>query len=124
MPNKKQRVHTTTSREQGNIKWPILEARLNVWKVSAGNKRGPYQAKARAVEGGVIMGDERGFAELDGESYVKLPNGNLLLECWIDIYEWFEGSKAHNKWIVRLNKSAPTGFSEHERLGEQHSRLL
>ena len=101
-----------------------MKARLNVQKVSTGNKRGPYQAKARAVEGGDIMGDERGFAELDGESYVKLRNGNLLLECWIDIYEWFEGGKAPNEWIVRLNKSAPTGFSEHDRLEEQHSRLL
>ena len=45
MPNKKQRVHTTTSREQGNIKGPILEARLNVQKVSAGNKRGPTKQK-------------------------------------------------------------------------------
>ena len=108
MPNTKQRVHTTTSREQGNTKGPIPEARLHVQKVSTGNKRGPQQAKARAVEGGDIMGDERVFAELDGERYVKLPNGNLLLECWIDIYEWFEGGKAPNEWIVRLNKSAPT----------------
>ena len=70
------------------------------------------------------MGGRGGVVELDGERYVKLSNGNLLLECWMDIYEWFEGGRAPDEWIVRLNKTAPAEFSEHDRIREQNTQLV
>ena len=36
----------------------------------------------------------------------------------MDIYEWFEGGKAPNEWMVRLNKTAAAEFSEHDRIRE------
>ena len=65
-----------------------------------------------------------GVVELDGERDVKLPSGNLLLECWIVIYVWFEGGKAPKEWIVRLNKTAPAVFSVDDQLMNENSRLV
>ena len=124
MPLKKQRIATTTAREQGNIKGSILEARLQIQESIKGKERGPQRPKARTIKKRYIVDGGGGVVELDGERYVKLSNGNLLLECWMDIYEWFEGGKAPNEWIVRLNKTAPTEFSEHDRIREQNTQLV
>ena len=39
----------------------------------------------------------------------------------MDIYEWFEGSKAPSECIVRLNKTASAEFSEHDIIREKNT---
>ena len=71
----------TTTREQGNIKGSILEARLWIQNSMKGKKRRPQRPNARTIKDRYIVGGGGGVVDLDGERYVKLVNGNLLLEC-------------------------------------------
>ena len=41
------------------------------------------------------------------DMYVRLTNGTLMLEKWLDIYEWFTGKKAPREWVERMARSAP-----------------
>ena len=41
------------------------------------------------------MSGDGGFVLVNEEQYsLRLPNGNLLPEVWVDIYEWFAGGMA------------------------------
>ena len=53
-----------------------------------------------------------------------LESGNLLPEKWLDIYEWFLGGKAPRDWLDRLHKTAPSGFSDLDKIGEMNSKLV
>ena len=112
------------NRAQGNIKGPVLEAKLKTQYSIKGKRRGPQQKKAMVTEDRYVVGNGGGVHEIDGERYVLLPTGNLLPECWMDIYEWFEGGKAPKEWVIRMGYSAPDGFTVFDRLKEEHSSLV
>ena len=70
-----------------------MEARLQIQKAIKGEERGPQRPNVRIIEEEYITDDGGEGVELDGERYVKVLNGNLLLKYWIGIYEWFEAGK-------------------------------
>ena len=124
MPVKGKRIETITNRAQRNIKGPVLDAKLKTQSSIKGKRRGPQKKKAMVTEDRYVVGNGGGVHEIDGERYVLLPTGNLLPECWMDIYEWFEGGKAPKEWVIRMGYSAPDGFTVFDRLKEEQSSLV
>ena len=53
-----------------------------------------------------------------------LESGNLLPDKWLGIYERFLGGKAPRDWLDRLHKTAPSDFSELDKIGEMNSKLV
>ena len=55
----------------------------------------------------------------EDDRYVRLTNGTLIPEKWLDIYEWFAGKKAPKEWIERMTRSASQARSKMEAARER-----
>ena len=124
MPSHTRRINKVTERSQGNLKGEVLESRLVIQKAKKSRRSGPYKHRVldqdrRAVR---ILTEE--YIEVDGESYVVLNSGNLLLKKWVDIFEWFAGGRAPRDWIDRFNSTAPDTYTDVDRAKEQNSILV
>ena len=72
--------------------------------------RGYQKPRAQVHDRRTVLSVSGGFVEVSRERHVKLPNGNLLQESCIDIYDWFAGDRAPKEWILGLNKTPPDTF--------------
>ena len=61
------------------------------------------------------------IVEYEDDRYVRLTNGILIPEKWLDIYEWFAGKKAPKEWVERMARSAPQTRSDMEAAREGFS---
>ena len=118
------RIRKITERSQVNLKGNVLKSRLEIDQSTAGKKRGPY--KPRTTDGGnrMILIIAESVRVINGENYVVLQSGDLLLEKWSCIFEWFRGGKAPQDWLTRFQATAPDKFSAMQRLNEEHTRVF
>ena len=113
-----------TERSQANLEGEVLHRRLKIQKATKGKVRGPQKPRAKVQDEMAVISVSGGLVEIDGEKYVKLPNGNLLQESWMDIYDWFAGDRAPKEWILGQNKTAPQTFTASDRVKEENTQLV
>ena len=101
-----------------------MRCRLTIQKATKGKRRGPQVAKARVQDDRAVFARSKGMKVVDGENYVMLVSGNLLPDEWIDIYEWYTGGRAPKDWLDRLNRTAPSSFTDIDRVIEENSKLV
>ena len=89
-----------------------------------GKERGLYKARKLDYNGRALISCGHVIREIEGEKYVLLNSGSLLLDDWRDVYEWYLGGKAPGDWIERFNVTAPDSFRELDRLQECNSQLV
>ena len=63
------------------------------------------------------------IVESKEKRYFELMNGNLIMEKWKDIYEWYAGGVAPKAWKEALAKTAPSTMSEINLTKEGFSHL-
>ncbi len=126
MPCDERRIEKITERDQGNLKGKVVHSRLQITNGNKGRrkKRGTYKPRTRVVGERNIMRMERPSMVVDGETYIMMESGNLLPSEWQDIFEWFQGGKAPADWQDRFNLTAPSNFTEMDRLNERNSSVL
>ena len=124
MPSTTKRIAKITERSQANLKGQVLEYRLKIQKATQGKVRGPQKPRAQVHDERAVLSMSGEFVEVDGERYVKLPDGNLLQESWVDIHDWFAGGRAPKEWILGLNKTAPDTFTASDRVKEENTQLV
>lgn len=124
MPSNSKRITKISERSQGNLKGDVLKNRLKIDEKKKGKERGPYKPRTRAAENMMILKVTGSMKEIDGEEYVYLQSGNLLLKKWIDVYEWFLGGRAPQNWLQRFDATAPRNFSIIEKLNEENTRVV
>ena len=119
-----QRIDKIAERTQGNLKGEVLDSRLAISDKRKGKQRGPYKARRIHRNGRAVISCDYVMREIEKDRYIVLRSGNLLLEDWMDVYEWYLGGKAPWDWIERFNSTAPGSFSEIDRLEERNSKLV
>ena len=76
-----------------------------------GKKRGPYGPHQRHDTGTKVVTSGSGLVTFRGKQHFKLANGNLVPEIYCDIYEWYEGQKAHKIWRDALANPVPVSVT-------------
>jgi hypothetical protein len=125
LPSHTRRINKINERAQGNLKRKVMEQRLVIENATKKRKKmGARVARAREHDGrAVVIGSDR-LRVVDGDTYVVLHSGNLLLKKWLDIFEWFLGGRAPQDWWIRLNTTAPGTYTDIDRVKEQNSVLV
>ena len=118
MPSDKERIHLTSVRTQGNLNGNILEEKLAIGASIQGKRRGPQKDKVQMADERSVVGGSGGSVMLRGDTYLRLQNGNLMWDRWIDIYEWFDGGLAPKAWREALNSTVPGNFTEMDKMKE------
>ena len=124
MPTDKKRIKKIAEGLQGNLKGEVATSRLEILRKRKGKERGPYKARRVQRHGRAVISCGRLTREIEGDAYFVLNSGNLLLERWRDVYEWYLGGRAPKDWIEQFNRTAPEYFTEVDRLGECNSKLV
>ena len=124
MASHSKRIGKIAERSQGNLKANVMQNRLEIDRRTAGKKRGPYKPRTTDGENRTILSIAECVRVVDGENYVVLQSGALLLEKWSCIFEWFRGGKAPQDWLTRFQATAPDGFLAMKRLNEEHTRVF
>ena len=124
MPSTESRINITTSRTQGNLKGNVLHEKLEISTSVKGKKRGKYKARQLRIHNRLVAGKQGERLLFNNEIYIKLVDGNLMPECWIDVYEWFAGGMVPTKWREALNKTMPENMSQREQMKETITKLL
>ena len=124
MPCDEKRVEKIAERTQGNLKGEVATSRLEISRKRKGKERGLYKARRVHRHGRAVVSCGRLTREIEGDAYFVLNSGNLLLERWRDVYEWYLGGRAPDDWIERFNRTAPEHFTEVDLLGECNSKLV
>ncbi len=62
--------------------------------------------------------------ELDGECHVVIESGDMILDKWIDIYDWFVGGKALKVGLNCFIITAPATFTAANQAEEETSWLV
>ena len=124
MPSHAKRINKVTERSQGNLKGKVLESRLVIQKAKKSRRAGPQKQRALEQDGRTVRMLTREYIEFDGESYVVLNSGNLLVKKWVDIFEWYAGGRAPQDWIDRFNSTAPVTYTDVDRAKELNSKLV
>lgn len=125
MSSHTKRINKINERAQGNLKQKVMEQRLVIESATKKRKkRGARVARAREHDGRAVEIGSDKLKVVDGDTYVVLHSGNLLLKKWLDIYEWFLGGRAPQDWWVRLNNTAPSTYTDIDRANEQNSVLV
>ena len=52
-----------------------------------GKKRGEYKARALKINHRSVDGEQGELVLFNDDIYIKLGNGKLMQQCWIDVYE-------------------------------------
>ena len=124
MPSTESRINITTSRTQGNLKGSVLHEKLEISTSVKGKKRGKYKARLLRIHNRSVAGRQGERLLFNNEIYIKLVDGNLMPECWIDVYEWFAGGMVPTKWREALSKTMPENMSQREQMKETITKLL
>lgn len=124
MPSHRQRINKITERSQGNLKGEVMSSRLIIERKTKGKRRGPQKSKARGQDDRTVLAGTKGLKIVGGENHVVLDSGHLMPVMWIDIYEWYTGGKAPKDWLDRLNRTAPSSFTDIDRVVEENSKLV
>ena len=125
MSSHTKRINKINERAQGNLKQKVMEQRLVIESATKKRKkRGARVARAREHDGRAVEIGSDKLKVVDGDTYVVLHSGNLLLKKWLDIFEWFLGGRAPQDWWVRLNNTAPSTYTDIDRVNEQNSVLV
>ena len=124
MPSHTKRIDKVTERSQANLKGEVLESRLVIQNAKKSRKLGPQRPRALNQDGRVVRIVTDKYIEVDGESYVVLSSGNLLVKKWVDIFAWFAGGRAPQDWIDRFNSTAPDAYTDVDRAKEKNSMLV
>ena len=101
-----------------------MESRLAINEKKKGKKRGPYKPRARLSDERELLSGQESIREVRGERYMVLNSGNLLIEEWKDIYEWYAWGGAPDDWISRLRRTEPNSFRDVDRAMEMNSNLV
>ena len=83
-----------------------------------GKKRGPCGPHQRYDTGTKVVTSISGLVTFRDEQYFKLTNGNLVLEIYRDMYEWYEGRKAPKIWRNALASYTPLSMTASDLTGE------
>ena len=94
MPATVGRIELVNARTQGNLKGEILEPKLIIRSAIVGKQRGPYKSRLESANSGKLVSSVVRSVEFNQKRYFELTNGNLILETWTDIYEWYAGGVA------------------------------
>ena len=124
MPSYTKRIDKIAERSQGNLKGKVMESRLVIQKAKKSRISGPRKTRALYQDGRDVRIVTEQYIEVDGESYVVLKSGNLLVRKWVDIFEWFAGGRAPRDWLDRFNTTAPDTYTDVDRVKEQNSMLV
>ena len=124
MPSHTKRINKIAERSQGNLKGKVMESRLVIQKAKKSRISGPRKTRALYQDGRDVRIVTEQYIEVDGESYVVLKSGNLLVRKWVDIFEWFAGGRAPRDWLDRFNTTAPDTYTDVDRVKEQNSMLV
>ena len=111
MPSTARKTNKITKQLQANHTGNVLEHRLMIQNATKGKRSGPQRARPCAYDKRAVLPGSVRVIEVDGDSYSRLPNGKLLQENWMDVYEWFTGVRAPKDWLVGLNRTVPDTFS-------------
>ena len=89
-----------------------------------GKKRGPQRPRVRVIDETPVALGDGGTVVFKGKYYFKLPSGNLLLQDWQDIYEWFAGGVAPKHWREAMMRTVPETISAANRAKEVFTQLV
>ena len=102
----------------------ILEEKLTIGASIQGKRRGPQKDKVRIVDERSVVGGSGGSVLLRGDTYLRLQNGNLMWDRWIDIYECFDGGLAPRAWREALISMVPGNSMDMDRIKETLTQLV
>ena len=123
MQGTKQRIGVTNSRTQGHLKGGILEERICLQTKITGKKRVLQKPRQRTIDNGTVLAMECGDVMLNGESYYRLTNGNMLPPKWCDLYDWFAVGMASRKWRDALARTAVLTYTYSDKAREGFSQF-
>ena len=89
------------------MKTSVYEPKMKILKKSTGSPRGKYKPRERYNNNTKVVTSVVDVVVYEDDRYVRLTNGTLIPEKWLDTYEWFAGKKAPKEWVDRMAKSAP-----------------
>ena len=77
-----------------------------------GHKRGSHKSRPEIANSGKLVLLVIRNVEFKEKLYFDLRNGNLIMEKWEDINEWYAGGVAPKAWEEAIAKTAPSTMSE------------